>query len=226
MRAAIERVEARIEAACQRSGRNRNTVKLVAVSKTFPVETVAKAYAAGLRIFGENRPQELKNKVLALPDDIEWHFIGHLQTNKIKYVAGKAQLIHSVDSMHLAQALSAFAQSRDIKPEVLVQVNTSAEASKHGFGPDEAAERFLEINELPGLQVKGLMTMAPFTDDETSVRAAFRKLRAIQSAILQQAPRALCAELSMGMSGDFEIAIEEGSTIIRVGTALFGSRGR
>ncbi len=226
MQAAIERVEARMEAACRRSGRSRSDVKLVAVSKTFPVETVAKAYAAGLRVFGENRPQELKNKVLALPDDIEWHFIGHLQTNKIKYVAGKAQLIHSVDSMHLARALSDFAQTKNIKPEVLVQVNTSAEASKHGFEPDEAPERFLEISELPGLQVKGLMAMAPFTDEETRVRSAFRKLKAIQTAVLRQAPAALCAELSMGMSGDFEIAIEEGSTIIRVGTALFGSRGR
>ncbi len=226
MRAAIERVEARIEAACRRAGRKREEVTLVAVSKTFPVETVAQAYAAGLRIFGENRPQELKNKVLALPDDIEWHFIGHLQTNKIKYVAGKAQLIHSVDSMHLAQALSDYAVSKQLTETILVQVNVSEEISKHGFEPDEAPERFLEIAALPGLQVKGLMGMAPFSDDEARVRSAFRKLRTIQNAIVQQVPQADSSALSMGMSGDFEIAIEEGSTIIRVGTALFGSRGR
>ncbi len=226
MQAAIKRVEARIEAACRRAGRKREEVTLVAVSKTFPVETVARAYAAGLRIFGENRPQELKNKVLALSDDIEWQFIGHLQTNKIKYVAGSVQLIHSVDRMHLAQALSDFAETKNLVQPVLVQVNISAEEAKHGFKPEEAVERYLEIAALPGLKVKGLMGMAPFTDDEVRVRSAFKTLRHIREELTRQAPQVVCSELSMGMSGDFEIAIEEGSTIIRVGTALFGSRGR
>jgi len=226
MQRAIEQVERRIEQACKRSGRHREEVKLVAVSKTFPPETVAEAYEHGLRIFGENRPQEFKNKVLALPVDIEWHFIGHLQTNKVKYVAGKAQLIHSVDSVRVAEAISLFAVSRKFVQDILIEVNTSGERAKQGFVLQEAADRFLEIQNLPGLRLKGLMTIAPFTQNTDSVHEAFKKLKQLQTEICRQVSAENCSELSMGMSGDFETAIEEGSTIIRVGTALFGSRGR
>lgn len=223
---AIARVKERIEAACVRSGRNSDEVTLIAVSKTFPAEVVRQAYDAGLRVFGENRPQELRDKARLLPDDIEWHFIGHLQTNKIKYVVPRAALIHSVDTVHLAQALEQFAEKRSLTVPVLLEVNTSGESTKFGFDPAEVTEAFDKIKELKHLQVKGLMTIGPLTDDQQQIRQAFKTLANLREALVKAFPEHALPFLSMGMSGDFEIAIEEGSTHIRVGTAIFGARGR
>lgn len=221
---AIQRVEERIQQACSRSGRNRDDVTLVAVSKTFPAEYISGAYEKGLRIFGESRAQEFKGKVIGLPDDIEWHFIGHLQRNKIKYVLPYAHLVHSIDSIALAEAVSEYALKHALSVSVLMEVNTSEEETKYGFSVQKAADAFLKINELPGLMLKGLMTIAPFVSEEKIIRASFERLRRIKEEVSRFAQPENTAELSMGMSADFETAIEEGSTIIRVGTAIFGAR--
>ncbi len=226
IRQAVARINERIEAACQRSGRKFSEVTLIAVSKTFSAEVVLQAYRAGLRIFGENRPQELRDKAQVLPDDIEWHFIGHLQTNKIKYVVPRAALIHSVDSVHLAQALQQFAQKRSQVVPVLLEVNTSGESSKFGFAPEAVEAAFAQIATFENLEIRGLMTIGPLTDDQQSIRRAFRQLYTLREKLQSQAPAVELPILSMGMSNDFEIAIEEGSTHIRLGTAIFGARGR
>jgi len=223
---AIAKVNKRIEAACQRAGRKPEEITLIAVTKTFPAETVKQAYQAGLRVFGENRPQELRDKAQVLPPDIEWHFIGHLQTNKIKYVVPRAVLIHSVDSIHLARALEQFAEKRALKIPILLEVNTSGESSKFGFKPTEVLEAFKTIKEFNHLQIKGLMTIGPLTDNERKIRQAFRQLYQLREELLRSFESFTLPYLSMGMSGDFEIAIEEGSTHIRIGTAIFGARGR
>lgn len=226
MRRSIEIIQQRITAACRRCGRDEKEVKLIAVSKTFPAETIRRAYENGLRVFGENKAQEFRDKTKELPQDIEWHFIGHLQTNKIKYVLPKAALIHSVDSLHLAQALSAAALRKEMNVNVLLEINTSDELSKFGAAAAEAAEIFEQIMLLQGLVPRGLMTMAPFTSDEKKVRRSFALLRGIREELKQRFPAENVQELSMGMSADFEWAIEEGSTMVRIGTALFGQRGR
>jgi len=220
----IQRVEEQIMSACEKYGRNRQDIKLVAVSKTFPKSYINEAYVHRLRVFGESKAQEFRDKVRDLPEDIEWHFIGHLQRNKIKYVAGKAFLIHSVDTLNLARALSDYAISKSINIRVLMEVNTSAEDAKYGVNPQQAADSFVEIYNLPGLNLQGLMTMAPFVSDEKLVRKAFSTLRGLKENLSSQIPTGSKLELSMGMSQDFHWAIAEGSTIIRVGTALFGSR--
>jgi len=220
----IQRVEEQIMSACEKYGRNRQDIKLVAVSKTFPKSYINEAYVHRFRVFGESKAQEFRDKVRDLPEDIEWHFIGHLQRNKIKYVAGKAFLIHSVDTLNLARALSDYAISKSINIRVLMEVNTSAEDAKYGVNPQQAADSFVEIYNLPGLNLQGLMTMAPFVSDEKLVRKAFSTLRGLKENLSSQIPTGSKLELSMGMSQDFHWAIAEGSTIIRVGTALFGSR--
>ncbi len=221
---AIQKVEERIQRACARSGRSRNEVTLVAVSKTFPAESIKKAYEAGLRIFGESRAQEFKSKVIGLPDDIEWHFIGHLQSNKIKYVLPHVHLLHSIDSLALAEAASRYAQKHGLSVSVLMEINTSGEKAKYGFSPQEAADAFLKMNDMQGIVLKGFMTIAPFVSDEKKIRASFQLLRRIKEEVSRFTAPENTAELSMGMSADFETAIEEGSTIVRVGTAIFGSR--
>jgi len=220
----IRTITGTISAACKRSDRNPDEVKLVAVSKRFPVERITVAYESGLRIFGESKAQELRDKVGVLPTDIEWHFIGHLQKNKIKYVVPFAHLIHSIDSIQLAEAISAYAVKNGHKPRVLMEVNTSSEQTKFGFDVDSTIDAYQKINELPGLYICGLMTMAPFVDDEIKIRQAFRRLKQIQDRLLQLDSGLDVCELSMGMSQDYEIAIEEGSTMVRIGTAIFGKR--
>ena len=179
----IHNVKQRIIEACERSGRRPEDIKLVAVTKTLPVELIKQAHDAGLRIFGESRAQELRDKIPSLPENIEWHFIGHLQKNKIKYVLPWSVLIHSVDSLHLAQAISQYSEKNNICPDILLEVNTSKEETKFGIGPKEAIRIFQKIKELPHLNLKGLMTIAPFTEDESLVRTSFKTLVKIKDNI-------------------------------------------
>lgn len=192
-------------------------VKLVAVSKFKPAEDIMAAYAAGQRRFGESRPQELAAKAAVLPTDIEWHFIGHLQTNKIKFVLPYASLIESVDSMHLLLAISAAAVAQGRRVDCLLEVHVAAEESKGGFTPEEALSVAASAADYPGVRLRGIMAMATNTDDLERIRADFRRAREVQLATS-------LPELSMGMSSDWPIAVEEGATIIRIGSAIFGAR--
>jgi PLP dependent protein len=215
----------RIGAAAARAGRDPAGITLVAVSKTVAPDRLREAHAAGVRCFGENRAQELLPKHAALADlPIEWHFIGHLQANKARAVMQVARRIHSVDGLELAEKMSRLA-APDAPQRILVQVNTSGEGTKSGITPDRLAGLLDAIAVLPGLLVEGLMTIGPLTDDPARVRAAFRLLRAARDRErAADRPGMALADLSMGMSGDFELAIEEGATLLRVGSALFGAR--
>lgn len=192
-------------------------VKLVAVSKFKPAEDIMAAYATGQRRFGESRPQELAAKAAVLPTDIEWHFIGHLQTNKIKFVLPYASLIESVDSMHLLLAISAAAVAQGRRVDCLLEVHVAAEESKGGFTPEEALSVAASAADYPGVRLRGIMAMATNTDDLERIRADFRRAREVQLATS-------LPELSMGMSSDWPVAVEEGATIIRIGSAIFGAR--
>ncbi len=222
----VKKIQDRIAETCQRCGRDPLEVKLVAVSKMFPADAVREVYDAGLRCFGESRAQEFRDKHPLLPDDVEWHFIGHLQTNKIKYVVPNADLVHSVDTLHLATALSEYARKKEVDIAVLMEVNTSEEASKFGTTAESAVDTYHEICELPGLAAKGLMTIAPYSDNEKEIRDAFQRLRAIRERLQNDLSSDRTGVLSMGMSHDFEYAIMEGSTMVRIGSAIFGPRGR
>jgi len=219
----LARLRAEIEDICLKSGRNPDSVKLVGVSKMFPVAVLQEAYDAGLRVFGENKPQEFRDKHPQLPMDIEWHLIGHLQSNKVKYVVGKAELIHSVDSVALANEINKVASRSDVIQKVLIEVNTSGEYTKMGLHTfQEVKELAQNIAGMSSLDLRGLMTIGPNTADEDAIRMAFAGLRGISEKLNNQGFR--LTELSMGMTQDFEIAIREGATIIRIGTALFGAR--
>ncbi|MCK6615776.1 MAG: YggS family pyridoxal phosphate-dependent enzyme [Ignavibacteriaceae bacterium] len=219
----LVRLRAEIADACRKSGRNPKSVKLVGVSKMFPVPVLQEAYDAGLRVFGENKPQEFRDKHPQLPADIEWHLIGHLQSNKVKYVAGKVELIHSVDSVSLAEEINKVASRSGIVQKILIEVNTSGEESKIGLHTfQEVSELARKIAGMSSLDLRGLMTIGPNTADEDAIRMAFAGLRGMTEKLNQDGFRLV--ELSMGMTQDFEIAIEEGATIIRIGTALFGAR--
>ena len=218
-------VEERITAACARCGRPRDTVALIAVSKTKPVSMIREIYDLGQRDFGENRPQELRDKYAELPDDIRWHMIGHLQKNKIKYVVGRAVMIHSIDSVSLAEAVSREADRQGCTVPVLLEVNVAGEESKFGVSPEEAAGLARQCAVLPGLRVEGLMTIAPFVDDPEENRPVFRKLRQLSVDIASEnIDNVFMNVLSMGMTNDYEVAIEEGATMVRVGTGIFGER--
>ena len=217
-------VRARIDVAAKAAGRDPASVKLVAVSKTHPPDAIREAYAAGQRAFGENYAQELETKAAALADlaDIEWHFIGHLQTNKAKVVARVAHLVHAVHSRDLAAELGKRAAAAGRAPlPVLVEVKLSAEASKHGASPGDLVPLLDAISGDARLRLRGLMTMPPF-DDLPAARRVFDELAALRE---KHGGAARLAELSMGMTNDFEIAIPAGATIVRVGTAIFGARG-
>jgi len=219
----LEKVRRRITAAARKAGRDPAGVQLVAVSKTVDTARIKEALAAGQQSFGENYLQEARGKIAALGPGATWHFIGSLQTNKAKAAVELFHLIHSVDRLHLAQALEKAAAGREKVQEVLLQVNLAGEASKSGAPPAAAPELLREIARLPHLRVVGLMTMPPWLDDPEAVRPYFRGLRELRDRLLQLM---ICPlpELSMGMSGDFETAIEEGATLVRVGTAIFGRR--
>lgn len=218
-------VENKVAAACARAKRDRSEVTLIAVSKTKPVKMLREVYDAGARCFGENKVQELCEKYGQLPADIEWHMIGHLQRNKVRQVIDKAALIHSVDSYRLAQEISVQAQKKGLTMPILVEVNIAQEESKFGISSGDVMQLVEEIAMLPNLRIKGLMTIAPFVTDPEDNRAYFRQIRQLSVDIKNKNIDNVCMEiLSMGMTGDFEVAIEEGATMVRVGTGIFGAR--
>ena len=218
-------VEKRIQAACDRSGRKREEVLLVAVSKTKPVEMIEEIMAAGIVEFGENKPQVLRDKYEVLPKNLHFHMIGHLQTNKIKYVIDRAVLIHSIDSIRLAEAVNAEAKKHDRIMPVLVEVNVAQEESKSGFLVEETEKAIREIAKLSNIRVEGLMTIAPFVENAEENRQYFVKLRKLSVDIAaKNIDNVTMHHLSMGMTGDYEVAIEEGATMVRVGTGIFGER--
>ncbi len=217
-------VRERIETARERAGRTQR-VTLVAVTKTHPAEVVRSAREAGIEDVGENRVQELERKVEEVGrEGLRWHLIGHLQRNKVRAALPLFDLLHSLDSLRLAEKLSEEAVAAGREVRALVQVNTSSEESKYGFSADAALDALGEICELPGLRIEGLMTMAPFTEEEAILRATFAAARRLQEEAGRQISGFQPLELSMGMSNDFEIAVEEGSTLVRLGTVLFGER--
>lgn len=222
----IARVQERIAAACARSNRRREEVRLVAVSKTHPAESVRAAFAAGLRDFGENRVQEAQSKRPPLADlEITWHMLGHLQSNKARLARELFQWVHSVDSLYLANKLAQAAASDAARLPVLIEVNLGGEASKAGVRAGEVPGLAEQIAQVEPLDLRGLMVIPPFIENPEAVRPYFRQLRALAAEIeARKLPNVSMRELSMGMSHDFEVAIEEGATLVRVGTAIFGSR--
>ena len=221
----LKDVEERIQAACDRSGRKREDVLLVAVSKTKPVEMIEEVMTAGIVDFGENKPQELRYKYEVLPKNLRFHMIGHLQTNKIKYVIDRVVLIHSIDSIHLAEAVNAEAKKHNRIMPVLVEVNVAQEESKSGFLVEKTENAIREIAKLSNIRVEGLMTIAPFVENAEENRQYFVKLRKLSVDIAaKNIDNVTMHHLSMGMTGDYEVAIEEGATMVRVGTGIFGER--
>ena len=221
----LQEVEKRIQAACDRAGRKREEVTLIAVSKTKPVETLQEAYDLGVRIFGENKVHELTAKYEALPKDIHWHMIGHLQTNKVKYIIDKAELIHSVDSLKLAETIEKEAAKHDLIADILVEVNVAEEESKFGMKMEEVIPFVEKVSAFPHVRVRGLMTIAPFVEDPEENRSIFADLHKLYIDIKKKNhDNDTVSVLSMGMTNDYEVAREEGATMVRVGTGIFGAR--
>ncbi len=222
----LARVREEIAQAARQAGRDPAEVKLVAVSKVHPAEAVRQALAAGQRLFGENYVQEAQAKIPQVGPGPRWHFIGHLQSNKAKIAAGLFDVIQTVDRVKLARALSRQAQAQGRELEVLLQVNLGGEPQKSGCQAEEAAALAQEVASLPGLTLRGLMTMPPFFDDPDQARPIFAGLRELAEKLSRDLPPGSMSELSMGMSGDFKAAIAEGATLVRIGTAIFGPRVR
>lgn len=221
----LQTVSDNIKKAVEKAGRDANDVTLIAVSKTKPVEMIREAYDAGIRDFGENKVQEIVEKYPLLPKDIRWHLIGHLQTNKVKYIIDKVCMIHSVDSVKLATEISRQAVKAGVVMDILIEVNVAQEESKFGVGIDDAADVCKEISALPGVRIRGLMTVAPFVDDAELNRPVFCALRQLLVDIDGKNIDNVTMEcLSIGMSGDYQVAVEEGATYVRVGTYIFGAR--
>ena len=221
----FDQVNANIQAACDRAGRKREDVTLIAVSKTKPVEMLKEAYDFGVRVFGENKVQEIVDKYDALPKDISWHMIGHLQRNKVKYIIDKVDMIHSVDSLRLAETIEKEAAKKDIIMKILIEVNVAKEESKFGVMPEEVDNIVSQISQLPHIRICGLMTIAPFVENPEENRIYFNRLRNIAVDIeRKKSDNVFMSILSMGMTNDYEVAIEEGATMVRVGTGLFGMR--
>ncbi|MBR4760183.1 MAG: YggS family pyridoxal phosphate-dependent enzyme [Lachnospiraceae bacterium] len=221
-------VSSRLSAAYE-LGKSAGTAKtepvLIAVSKTHPASDIQELYDAGVRVFGENKVQELCEKEEILPKDIEWHLIGHLQRNKVKYIVGKVALIHSVDSLRLAEEISKEAGKAGVTCDILLEVNVAEEESKFGISTAETEELARQISVLPGVRIRGLMTIAPFVENPEENRVYFRKLRELSVDIAgKNIDNVYMDVLSMGMTGDFEVAAQEGATFVRVGTAIFGQR--
>ena len=218
-------VKANIQKTCKEQDIPVESVCLIAVSKTKPVSMLEEVYEAGIRDFGENKVQELVDKYELLPKDIRWHLIGHLQTNKVKYIVDKAALIHGVDSIKLAKEISREAQKKQVEVNILIQVNIANEETKYGFKEEETIERVIEISKMEGIHIKGLMTIAPNVTNSEENRVFFQKMKQLYVDIKQKNIDNVSMEvLSMGMTGDYQVAIEEGANCIRVGTAIFGMR--
>lgn len=221
----LELVHKNIREACTSAGRSADEVTLIAVSKTKPVELLMEAYDAGERVFGENKVQEIMDKYDRMPSDVKWHMIGHLQRNKVKYIIDKVAMIHSVDSLRLAQTIEQEAAKKDICIPVLVEINVAEEESKFGFHMNEVIPFLEEVSGFSHLKVMGLMTIAPFVDDPEENRDIFRKLKKLSVDIeTKNINNITMSVLSMGMTGDYQVAIEEGATMVRVGTGIFGAR--
>lgn len=221
----LKDVEARVVAACERAGRKREDVTLIAVSKTKPVEMIREIMECGVVDFGENKVQEMCSKMEVITEPLHWHLIGHLQRNKVKYIVDKAYLIHSVDSVRLAQEIQKEAQKHNVTCNVLVEINIGGEETKSGVPKEEAMGLVKEIASLSNVKVKGLMTIAPPVEHPEDARGYFKEMKAVFEEIKAASiPNVEMKELSMGMTGDFEVAIEEGATMVRVGTAIFGAR--
>lgn len=221
----VRKVEKCIDEACIKAGRVKSEVTLVAVSKTKPVSLLREAYDAGIRDFGENRVQELLEKIPEMPADIRWHMIGHLQRNKVKDIVGRVSLIHSVDSLRLAEEISREASKKGVAADILLEVNVSGEESKFGIPVKEAAELAEAVSKLPAIHIRGLMTVAPIQEEPEQNRPFFRKLKQLSVDIRQKNVNNITMDvLSMGMTGDFAAAIAEGATCVRVGTGIFGER--
>ena len=221
----LNRVQENIRNACARAGRKEDEVTLIAVSKTKPVSMLEEAYALGVRDFGENKEQELVDKAGQLPEDIRWHMIGHLQRNKVKYIIDKVYLIHSVDSLRLAEEISKEAVKHGVTANILIEVNVAGEESKFGVSPEDTPGLIEEISRLPAIQVRGLMTIAPFVEKAEDNRIIFNALLKLYVDISRKNIDNVHMDfLSMGMTGDYEVAVEEGATFVRVGTGIFGER--
>jgi hypothetical protein len=221
----LAQVEKNICIACEKSGRDRSEVTLIAVGKTKPADMLRTVYDCGIRDFGENKVQEMCDKMEVLPDDIRWHMIGHLQTNKVKYIVGKTALIHSVDSVHLAKEIERQAEKINVTVPILIEVNIAEEESKFGIHREEAIAMVKEIAAFDHLRIQGLMTIAPYVENPEENRTFFREIRQLSVDIRNQNIDNVCMDvLSMGMTGDYMVAIEEGATLVRVGTGIFGER--
>jgi pyridoxal phosphate enzyme (YggS family) len=219
----LERVCEQIAQAATKSGRAVEEIELVAITKTHPAERVREAIEAGQTLFGESRVQEARSKIPELPSNIRWHFVGHLQKNKVRHALPLFEMIHSVDSLALAEDINRIAQDDGFHPRILLEVNVAGEGSKFGFPPDTLREQMESLLELPRLSILGLMTIPPIAEEAETSRKYFAQLRELRDR-LQNEFRVDLARLSMGMTGDFPIAIEEGATLVRVGTAIFGGR--
>ena len=221
----LANVEKNIEQACKNAGRSRDEVTLIAVSKTKPVEMLQEIYDENIRDFGENKVQELCSKMEQLPSDIRWHMIGHLQRNKVKYIVGKVELIHSVDTYRLAEEINIQAKKQNVIVPILVEVNIAHEESKFGISAEDSILLVEEISKLENIRIKGLMTIAPYVENPEDNRLYFRKIKQLSVDITNKnIDNVLMEILSMGMTGDYMVAIEEGATMVRVGTGIFGER--
>ncbi len=221
----LARVEENIKKACEHAGRDRQEVTLIAVSKTKPVEMLQEIYDEGIRVFGENKVQELVDKYEVLPKDIKWQMIGHLQRNKVKYIIDKVDLIHSVDSIRLAETIDKEAEKKGITANILIEVNVAKEDTKFGLMPEEVDDFIDQLANYKHIQVKGLMTIAPFVSDPEENRPIFARLRELSVDIgKKNVDNINMSVLSMGMTNDYQVAIEEGATMVRVGTGIFGAR--
>ena len=221
----LANVEKNIEQACKNAGRSRDEVTMIAVSKTKPVEMLQEIYDENIRDFGENKVQELCSKMEQLPSDISWHMIGHLQRNKVKYIVGKVELIHSVDTYRLAEEINIQAKKQNVIVPILVEVNIAHEESKFGISAEDAILLVEEISKLENIRIKGLMTIAPYVENPEDNRLYFRKIKQLSVDITNKNIDNVFMEiLSMGMTGDYMVAIEEGATMVRVGTGIFGER--
>ncbi|MDX2495870.1 MAG: YggS family pyridoxal phosphate-dependent enzyme [Desulfuromusa sp.] len=221
----LAKIHDRIDKACQKAGRNSEKVRLIAVSKVKPAELIEEAYLSGQKLFGESYVQEFRDKEPLVGSPVQWHFIGGLQSNKVKYLRGNVAMIHSVDRLSLAEEIDRQWGKSDRVAEILLQVNVGDESTKSGCAPEDLEQLVRAVAQLPNLKVCGLMCLPPHSDDPEQVRPFFRQLRELSEQINKlHLPGVEMTELSMGMSGDFEVAVEEGATLVRVGTAIFGAR--